>query len=150
MTFKGCSGLAPRYIWVLLTPYVPNCNLRSSVKALLAIPQSWLRTKGSKVSSYLFWSFLWFLFQNLNYLSIQSGGNFPLATTSFLMSSDNSHLFFLSFSWPTQTYKKRVTHAHIHVVNLNMNNSKQKCFLFPVLHCSLELWTRSCVSIREN
>ena len=40
ITFKACRGLAPSYnITELLTTYVPSCSLRSSGRALLAVPR---------------------------------------------------------------------------------------------------------------
>ena len=43
-TYKALNNLAPSYIRVLLTPYIPSRQLRSSSKNLLVIPHFNLKT----------------------------------------------------------------------------------------------------------
>lgn len=47
-TFKGHQGPAPGYLADILTPYEPELSYRSSGRALLAAPNSRLRTKGER------------------------------------------------------------------------------------------------------
>ena len=49
MTFKALSGFAPLYVSELLSPLstsVSSRTLRSSAQDLLAVPRTWLKTKG--------------------------------------------------------------------------------------------------------
>ena len=51
ITYKALHGLAPAYITELLSPYQTNRPLRSSDKALLAVPESRLKMKGDRAFS---------------------------------------------------------------------------------------------------
>ena len=48
LVFKALNGLPPAYIFDLLTPYEPDCCLRSSDRALLMDPISRLVTIGDQ------------------------------------------------------------------------------------------------------